>query len=107
MSSPSQIPVLIPTLLMPFKSILDDTLTKYQRKTKKILLKYWLTTERLQRLMKCIRSSVSVLASISDTLGGGIGLAFPPAKVIFSEISVLLSVHILSVTLGDSFYSEF
>ncbi|KAN0142062.1 hypothetical protein V8E53_000524 [Lactarius tabidus] len=113
MSSPSQ----SPTSSTRFKSILDNALTEYQKKTKKNLLDYWLSTELKscesidavldilrdqakaiertsaadRRLMERIGSSVNVLSSISDTLGEGISLAFPPAKAIFAGISVLLS----------------
>ena len=72
-----------------------------------------------QRLMNHIGSSVNVLASISDTLSEGISLVchetyfccnsditiqtFPPAKVLFAGISVLLSVRIFSVTFRRQF----
>ncbi|KAF8266092.1 hypothetical protein EI94DRAFT_1803580 [Lactarius quietus] len=114
LSSPSQ----VPALFLPFKLILHDALTKYQKKTKKNLLEYWLATELKscestnavlgilqdqvkavegtsaadQKLMKHIGSLVNILTLISDALSRGISLAFPPAKVIFSEISVLVSV---------------
>jgi hypothetical protein len=96
MSSPSQ--SLAPSIR--FKLILDDALTEYQKKTKKNLLEHWLATELKtcesidavlgvlqdqakaiartsagdQRLMKRIGSSVNVLSSISDTVGGGLSL---------------------------------
>jgi hypothetical protein len=96
MSSPSQ----SPTSSTRFKSILDNALTEYQKKTKKNLLDYWLSTELKscesidavldilrdqakaiertsaadRRLMERIGSSVNVLSSISDTLGEGISL---------------------------------
>ena len=95
MSSPSQT-----ASSVHLKSILDDALNKYQQKTKKDLLNYWLVSELKccessdavldilrdqakaiertsagdQRLMKRIGSSVNVLSSISNTLGEGIGL---------------------------------
>ena len=141
MSSPLQTPP-----FMRFKSLLDDALSEYQKKTKKDLLKYWLASELKscgssdavldilrdqvmviertsagdQRLMKRIGLSVNVLSSISDTLGEGIGLvflivdyldcdsevivqAFPPAKVIFAGISVLLSVRTFPITFPRRF----
>ena len=96
MSSPSQ----LPASFTCFKSILDNALTKYQKKTKTNLLDYWFATELKscesidavlgilqdqakaiertsaadQRLMNRIGSSVNVLSSISDTLGEGISL---------------------------------
>ena len=101
---------------MRFKSILDDALIEYQKKTKKNLLDYWLATELKscesidavldilrdqanaiertsagdQRLMKHIGSSVNVLSSISDTLGGGISLVSTIRKLIFDTILTLL-----------------
>ena len=103
---------------MRFKSILDDALIEYQKKTKKNLLDYWLATELKscesidavldilrdqanaiertsagdQRLMKRIGSSVTVLSSISDTLGGGISLV-SIRKLIFDTILTLLCRH--------------
>ena len=111
MSSPSQ---LSPSFTC-FKSILDDALTEYQKKTKKNLLEYWLATELKscesidvvlgilqdqakaiertsaadQRLMNRIGSSVNVLSSISDTLGEGISLVCV-MKLIFAAILTFL-----------------
>ena len=100
---------------MRFKSILDDALTEYQKKTKKNLIDYWLAIELKacesidavldilrdqakaiertsagdERLMKCIGSSANVLSSISDTLGEGISLV-SIRKLIFDTILTLL-----------------
>ena len=107
MSSPSQSPA-SPTR---FKTILDDALTEYQKKTKKNLRDYWIATELKscksidavldilqdqakaiertsaadQRLMNRIGSSVNVLSSISDTLGQGISLV-RIMKLLFAAI---------------------
>ena len=96
MSSPPQ----TPDSYMSFKSILENALSNYQKKTKRNLVDYWLATEMKscesidgvldisrdqvealertsasdQRLMICIGSSVDILSAISTTLGRGIGL---------------------------------
>ncbi|KAF8463194.1 hypothetical protein DFH94DRAFT_454594 [Russula ochroleuca] len=42
--------------------------------------------------MKSLKSSVDILYTLSNTvLGGGIGLAFPPANAIFAGIAILLA----------------
>ena len=93
-----------------FKSILDDALTGYQKKTKKNLLATELkscesidavldilrdqaeaverTSTADQRLMSCIGSSVNVLSSISNTLGTGISLVCI-MKLFFATILML------------------
>ena len=107
-----------PASSIRFKSILDDVLTKYQKKTKKNLLDYWLATELKncesidailgilqdqaktiertsagdQSLMKYIGSSVNLLSSISDTLGEGISLV-SIRNLIFDTILTLLCRH--------------
>ena len=107
-----------PASSIRFKSILDDALTKYQKKTKKNLLDYWLATELKncesidailgilqdqaktiertsagdQSLMKYIGSSVNLLSSISDTLGEGISLV-SIRNLIFDTILTLLCRH--------------
>ncbi|KAF8461780.1 hypothetical protein DFH94DRAFT_70453, partial [Russula ochroleuca] len=43
------------------------------------------------RLTRWVAPTVNVLYSFSATLGSGVGLAFPPANVIFAGIGVLLS----------------
>ncbi|KAF8466110.1 hypothetical protein DFH94DRAFT_848535, partial [Russula ochroleuca] len=44
------------------------------------------------KLMKSLKTSVDVLYALSNTaLGGGIGLAFPPANAIFAGIAILLA----------------
>ncbi|KAF8466108.1 hypothetical protein DFH94DRAFT_686226 [Russula ochroleuca] len=44
------------------------------------------------KLMKSLKASVDVLYTLSNTvLGGGIGLAFPPANAIFAGIAILLA----------------
>ncbi|KAH8976899.1 hypothetical protein EDB86DRAFT_3110481 [Lactarius hatsudake] len=100
-----------------FKLILDATLSKYQKKTGKNILSHPLSVELQRcssidailailqrqaeafeqfrggdrRLMKGIGLSAHVLYALSATLGEGVGLAFPPAKVIFSGIGILLA----------------
>ncbi|KAH9056406.1 hypothetical protein EDB87DRAFT_1579373 [Lactarius vividus] len=100
-----------------FKLILD-ALTEYKKKTGKELLDHPLAPEMqrcdsvdailaifqgqakefqrfgdgVQRLMKWIRPVVDVLFTFSATLSGGVALApFPPAKLIFLGMGVLLS----------------
>ncbi|KAH9023542.1 hypothetical protein EDB83DRAFT_1986083 [Lactarius deliciosus] len=98
-----------------FKSMLDTALTEYQKKTGDDLLAHWLAAELQtcesvdgvlnilrdqakafersgdQKLMKWIDPLVHVLYSFSGALGDGVSLAFPPAKVIFTGIGVLLA----------------
>ncbi|KAH9044897.1 hypothetical protein EDB83DRAFT_2553853, partial [Lactarius deliciosus] len=116
MSSPPQTPV----SSSQFKSILDAALTEYKTKTGNDLTNHWLAKELQSRdaeavlniiqshaeafdkfrngdnkLMKCIRSSVHVLYTISSTLGEIIGMALqahPPANLVFAGIRVLLAV---------------
>ncbi|KAH9026549.1 hypothetical protein EDB84DRAFT_337595 [Lactarius hengduanensis] len=111
MSSPSQ------TAAPPsnFKSMLDAALAEYKEKTGDDLLAHWLAAELQtcesvdgvlnilrdqakafersgdQKLMKWIDPLVHVLYTFSGALGDGVSLAFPPAKVIFPGIGVLLS----------------
>ena len=111
MSSPSQSPA--SDTSTRFKSILDDALTEYQKMTKKNLLNYWLATELKscefiddvldilrdqakaiertsaadQKLMNRIGSSITVLSSISDTLGEGISLV----RIMKSNFAVILT----------------
>ena len=113
MSSPSQLPA--SDTGTRFKSILDKALTDYQEKTKKNLLDYWLASELKncesidavldilrdqakaiertstadQRLMNHIGTSVTVLSSISNTLGEGISLVCV-MKPIFAAILMFL-----------------
>ncbi|KAH9019528.1 hypothetical protein EDB84DRAFT_1566012 [Lactarius hengduanensis] len=100
-----------------FKLILDAALSKYQKKTGKNITSHPLAVELQRcssidavlailqgqseafeqfrggdrRLMKGIGLSVHVLYALSSTLGEGAGLVFPPAKVIFSGIGILLA----------------
>ncbi|KAF8258368.1 hypothetical protein EI94DRAFT_1708063 [Lactarius quietus] len=112
------IPLSVPSQTAPssnFKSMLDAGLAEYKTKTGDDLLAHWLATELKscesvdgvldilrdqakafepsgdQKLMKCIDPLVHVLHTFSDALGDGIGLAFPPAKVIFTGIGALLA----------------
>ncbi|KAF8487242.1 hypothetical protein DFH94DRAFT_841605 [Russula ochroleuca] len=99
-----------------FVSIFNAALETYKRKTKKDLATHPLlptlqscdspgailtvlreqipTFSQLQngddRLTKWVSPTVNVLYSFSATLGGGIGLAFPAANMIFAGIGVLL-----------------
>ncbi|KAI0267942.1 hypothetical protein BGY98DRAFT_1068907, partial [Russula aff. rugulosa BPL654] len=99
-----------------FASIFNAALEKYKRKTKQDLAKHPLLP-RLQScdsseailavlreqtpefdqsqnsdgvLMTWVTPTVNVLYSFSATLGGVVGLAFPPANIIFTGIGVLL-----------------
>ncbi|KAI0263498.1 hypothetical protein BGY98DRAFT_1192421 [Russula aff. rugulosa BPL654] len=87
-----------------FASIFNVALEKYKRKTKQDLAKHPL----LPRLQSCespeailtnndddglttwVTPTVNVLYSFSATLGGVVGLGFPPANIIFTGIGVLL-----------------
>ncbi|KAH9031259.1 hypothetical protein EDB84DRAFT_173901 [Lactarius hengduanensis] len=111
MSSPSQ--TAAPS--SKFKSMLDAGLVEYKEKTGNDLLGHWLADELKtcesvdavldilrdqakafersgdQKLMKWIDPLVHVLYTFSDALGDGVSLVFPPAKVIFTGIGVLLA----------------
>ncbi|KAH8980205.1 hypothetical protein EDB86DRAFT_3248073, partial [Lactarius hatsudake] len=43
-----------------------------------------------ERLTKWLTPTVNVLNSLSSTLGEGVGTVFPPTKIIFSAMSILL-----------------
>ncbi|KAF8263107.1 hypothetical protein EI94DRAFT_622568 [Lactarius quietus] len=97
-----------------FKSMLDAALADYKKKTGEDLQAIWLASELQtcdsvdsvlgilrdqakafersgdQKLMKWIDPLINVLFVFSDALGDGVSLAFPPAKVIFTGIRVLL-----------------
>ncbi|KAH8999656.1 hypothetical protein EDB86DRAFT_651692 [Lactarius hatsudake] len=45
-----------------------------------------------ERLTKWLTPTVNVLNSLSSTLGEGVGTVFPPTKIIFSAMSILLVV---------------
>ncbi|KAH9169146.1 hypothetical protein EDB89DRAFT_1498787 [Lactarius sanguifluus] len=45
---------------------------------------------RDERLTKWLTPTVNVINSLSATLGEGVGTVFPPTKIIFSAISILL-----------------
>ncbi|KAH9003233.1 hypothetical protein EDB83DRAFT_2682426 [Lactarius deliciosus] len=98
-----------------FKSMLDAALDEYKKKTGNDLLSHWLAGELQscesvdgvlnilrdqakafeqsgdQKLMKWIDPLVHVLYTFSGALGDGVSMAFPPAKVIFTGIGVLLA----------------
>ncbi|KAI0263694.1 hypothetical protein BGY98DRAFT_1103806 [Russula aff. rugulosa BPL654] len=86
-----------------FASIFNSALEKYKRTTKQDLTKHPL----LPSLQSCdsaeailansddglttwVAPTVNVLYSFSATLGGVVGLGFPPANIIFTGIGVLL-----------------
>ncbi|KAI9437521.1 hypothetical protein H4582DRAFT_2129370 [Lactarius indigo] len=116
MSSPSQTAAPSPI----FKSMLDAALAEYQKKTGDDLLAHWLAAELQtcesvdgvlnilrdqakafeqsgdEKLMKWIDPLVHVLYTFSGALGDGVSLAFPPAKVIFTGIGVLLTVCVFA-----------
>ncbi|KAI9430051.1 hypothetical protein H4582DRAFT_2087663 [Lactarius indigo] len=117
MSSSTVTPGQESTSSSDFKSILDGALNEYKKKTGKELLDHPLATELQQcdsvdviltifqgqaeafqqfrdgdqRLMKWISPVVDVLFTFSGTLSEGVSLVFPPAKVIFVGIGVLLA----------------
>ncbi|KAH9170906.1 hypothetical protein EDB89DRAFT_2243791 [Lactarius sanguifluus] len=117
MSSPSQ--TAAPSSI--FKSMLDAALDEYKKKTGNDLLAHWLANELRtcdsvdgvldilrdqakafeqsgdQKLMKWIDPLVHVLYTFSGALSDGVSLAFPPAKVIFTGIGVLLAVRVLTI----------
>ncbi|KAN0118141.1 hypothetical protein V8E52_005402 [Russula decolorans] len=103
-----------------FAPIFNTALETYKRKTKKDLANHPLLP-RLQScespeailtvlqeqipassqsqnsddgLTKWVTPTVNVLYSFSGTLGGVVGLAFPPANIIFTGIGVLLLVRV-------------
>ncbi|KAH9023292.1 hypothetical protein EDB85DRAFT_329766 [Lactarius pseudohatsudake] len=45
-----------------------------------------------ERLTKWLTPTVNVLNALSATLGEGVGTVFPPTKIIFSAMSILLVV---------------
>ncbi|KAF8268209.1 hypothetical protein EI94DRAFT_1206363 [Lactarius quietus] len=110
MSSPPQ--TAVPS--SNFELMLGAALAEYTKKTGNDLLAHWLAAELKtcdsvdavldilrdqakafeqsgdQKLMKWIDPLVHVLYTFSGALGDGISVAFPPAKVIFTGIGVLL-----------------
>ncbi|KAH9008594.1 hypothetical protein EDB83DRAFT_2323036 [Lactarius deliciosus] len=117
MSPSAMSQTLVSTSSLDFESILNAALNEYKKKTGKELLDHPLATEVQQcdsvdailailrgqaegfkqfragdlRLMKWISPLVHVLFTFSATLSMGVALAFPPAKVIFTGIGVLLA----------------
>ncbi|KAI9432760.1 hypothetical protein H4582DRAFT_1091100 [Lactarius indigo] len=111
----SQVPS-TPTSSMDFGKIFEAALKAYNNQTKKDIASHPLATQlqscdspsailailRAQvqafdrsqgadeRLTKWLDPTVNVLFAFSATLGEGVGLAFPPAKAIFTGIGVLL-----------------
>ncbi|KAF8491830.1 hypothetical protein F5888DRAFT_952652 [Russula emetica] len=99
-----------------FQSIFNASLQAYDNKTKNKLLDHPLATQLQscdspnavltvlqdlvrqfdqrrtsdERLNSWLDPTVNVLSTLSDTLGEGVSLAFPPGKVIFAGIGVLL-----------------
>ncbi|KAF8491836.1 hypothetical protein F5888DRAFT_1891996 [Russula emetica] len=99
-----------------FQSVLNASLQAYDNKTKNKLLDHPLATQLQscdspnavltvlqdlvqqfdqrrtsdERLKNWLDSTVNVLYTFSDTLGEGVGLAFPAGKAIFAGIGVLL-----------------
>ncbi|KAH9055850.1 hypothetical protein EDB83DRAFT_2316187 [Lactarius deliciosus] len=106
------------TSSMDFEKIFGAALEAYKKQTKKDIASHPLATQlqscdspsailailRAQvqtfeqsqsadeRLTKWLDPTVHVLYAFSATLGEGVGLAFPPAKTIFTGIGVLLQV---------------
>lgn len=100
----------------PFETIFLEAVKKYEKKTKKDLASHPLaaqlqscnTPEAIiallqaqvqvldrtqgtdEKLTRWLDPTVNVLCAFSETIGNAVGLAFPPATVIFSGIGVLL-----------------
>ncbi|KAH9169162.1 hypothetical protein EDB89DRAFT_1908815 [Lactarius sanguifluus] len=99
-----------------FQPILDSALKEYKKKTGKELITHSLAEEITscdspeailtvlrgkanglnqsqssdERLTKWLMPTVNVLNTLSATLGEGVGTVFPPSKIVFSAISILL-----------------
>ncbi|KAH8986442.1 hypothetical protein EDB92DRAFT_2105273 [Lactarius akahatsu] len=99
-----------------FQSILDKALIEYKTKTRKDLITHPLANQiktcdspgailavlqgkanelkRSQssddRLTKWLTPTVNILTAFSSTLGEGVSTVFPPSKIIFSAIGILL-----------------
>ncbi|KAH8999668.1 hypothetical protein EDB86DRAFT_2828283 [Lactarius hatsudake] len=99
-----------------FQPILDSALKEYKKKTGKELTTHSLAEEITscdspeailtvlqgkanelnqsqtsdERLTKWLTPTVNVLNTLSATLGEGVGTVFPPSKIVFSAISILL-----------------
>ncbi|KAH8999663.1 hypothetical protein EDB86DRAFT_652072 [Lactarius hatsudake] len=99
-----------------FQSILDKAIIEYKKKTGKDLITHPLADEikncdspeailtvlqgkadelkRSQssddRLTKWLMPTVNILTAFSSTLGDGVSMVFPPSKVVFSAIGILL-----------------
>ncbi|KAH9015126.1 ankyrin repeat-containing domain protein [Lactarius deliciosus] len=99
-----------------FQPILDSALKEYKKKTGKELITHSLAEEITscdspeailtvlqgkanglsqsqssdERLTKWLTPTVNVLNTLSVTLGEGVGTVFPPSKIVFSAISILL-----------------
>ncbi|KAI0265778.1 hypothetical protein BGY98DRAFT_1181374, partial [Russula aff. rugulosa BPL654] len=99
-----------------FQLIFDDALRAYEKRTKKDLLTHPLAAQlqdckspnsildvlqqqvqelnqsqsRHERWTRCLNLTVKVVYALSETLGGCVTLAFPPAKLIFTAFGVLL-----------------
>ncbi|KAH9177989.1 hypothetical protein EDB89DRAFT_2239711 [Lactarius sanguifluus] len=112
----SQVPSNAITSSMDFGKIFGTALEVYRKQTKKDIASHPLATQLLscdtpsailailraqvqafdqsqsadERLTKWLDPTVNVLYAFSATLGEGAGLAFPPAKTIFTGIGVLL-----------------
>ncbi|KAH9015523.1 hypothetical protein EDB84DRAFT_1443404 [Lactarius hengduanensis] len=102
-----------------FQSILDKALIEYKKKTGKDLITHSLADQIkncdspeailtvLQgkanelkpsqssddRLTKWLTPTVNILTAFSSTLGDGVSTVFPPSKVIFSAIGILLVTY--------------
>ncbi|KAH9008008.1 hypothetical protein EDB84DRAFT_1447205 [Lactarius hengduanensis] len=111
MSTSLQVSSPVPT----FRPILDRALKEYKKKTGNELITHPLAKEITscdspeailtllqgkanelnqsssdERLTKWLTPTVNVLNALSVTLGEGVGTVFPPTKIIFSGISILL-----------------
>ncbi|KAH9030417.1 hypothetical protein EDB85DRAFT_1433476 [Lactarius pseudohatsudake] len=106
-----------------FQPIFEKALQEYKRKTGKDLTTHSLAAEIKacdspeailtvlegkvnelnqsrssdERLTKWLNPTVNILNALSATLGEGFGSVFPPTKIIFSGIGILLVVSFLSI----------
>ncbi|KAH9026696.1 hypothetical protein EDB83DRAFT_2526632 [Lactarius deliciosus] len=80
----------------PSKTIFRAAVKAYEKRTKTDIAKHPLAAQLKscddpdEKLTKWLDPTVNVLHAFSETIGNAVGLAFPPATVIFTGIGVLL-----------------
>ncbi|KAH8979198.1 hypothetical protein EDB92DRAFT_419276 [Lactarius akahatsu] len=116
-----------------FQPILEKALKEYEKKTRKKLSTHPLAEEIKgcdspeailtvlqgkanelnqsqnsdERLTKWLTPTVNVLNALSATLGDGVGTVFPPTKIIFSGIGILLAAARDTATSRDELIELF